>query len=550
MIKKTIGAVLLVLALFVFVGCDGNPLFTTEETTETPTTETTDAPTTDAPTTDAPTTDAPTTEVPTTETPTTEAPTTEENLIDELFFSEYGEGSSNNKWLEIYNGTGEIVDLSIYTIKIYYNGSATAGGSINLQGTIDNFDVFVLAHSASTQAILDNADMQSGSLTFNGDDAVTLSKGGTVIDLIGTIGDENNFAQDVTLVRKDSVISPTITWDINEWESYSADTFEYIGFHTDVQPDDSVLLQQDVDDLQTHIDLIGDFDFGTGSNGSTYSIQLVTGAAADYVTYVDGSNYIESTLTTTGEFTGEITVEVSLGDLDPVTKLISLTVKNSNLNTDTNPQYYSSISDGLSGETLIAALNVLLNDTYSGVDYGAARYILDESDADPNNPDNVILVYTRSSVSGVWDGGATWNREHVWPQSLLNEDAYNGINSATDLHNLKPSYPSENSSRGNKYYDNIGSAEAYEPHDDVKGDVARILFYMMVMYDDLTLVNTTPTTYEMALLDILLTWHVQDPVDDFELNRNNVIYSYQGNRNPFIDNPEYVSLIWNDESTN
>nr|MDA3931977.1 endonuclease [Mycoplasmatota bacterium] len=152
-----------------------------------------------------------------------------------------------------------------------------------------------------------------------------------------------------------------------------------------------------------------------------------------------------------------------------------------------------------------------------------------------------------TSIDSTWDYGVTWNREHVWPQSLLGESADNNtVNSASDLQNLKPANPSENSSRGNKYFDNVTTSNSYEPHDDVKGDVARILLYMMVMYEELNLVNTEPTTYEMALLDILLTWHIQDPVDDFELNRNNIIYDYQGNRNPFIDNPEYVELIWGD----
>jgi len=153
------------------------------------------------------------------------------------------------------------------------------------------------------------------------------------------------------------------------------------------------------------------------------------------------------------------------------------------------------------------------------------------------------LVYTQLSVSGTWDAGITWNREHVWPQSLLGVDA-GGINVASDLHNLKPADPGENSSRSNKYFDNITSSVAYEPPDEVKGDIARILFYMIVMYDNLNLVDQAPDIYEMALLSVLLSWHEQDPVDAFEQNRNDVIYSYQFNRNPFIDYPHFVELIF------
>jgi endonuclease I len=119
---------------------------------------------------------------------------------------------------------------------------------------------------------------------------------------------------------------------------------------------------------------------------------------------------------------------------------------------------------------------------------------------------------------------------------------------SADLHNLKPADPSENSSRSNKYYDYLTSSVAYEPPDEVKGDVARILFYMMIRYEILELVDTEPTTYQMGLLGVLLEWNDLDPVDDFERNRNEVIYANQGNRNPFIDYDHFVELIFGDHS--
>jgi len=205
--------------------------------------------------------------------------------------------------------------------------------------------------------------------------------------------------------------------------------------------------------------------------------------------------------------------------------------------------YYKS-AEGLIGNPLLLELRDIINTGKVFVSYDAARYILDDSDADPNNPGNVILVYLGTSVSGTWycptTNNCNWNREHVWPQSLLNYDT----TMTSDLHNLKPADAGENSSRGNKYYDNITTSSTYEPRDEVKGDVARILFYMMTMYSVLDLVNTAPSVYEMALLNVLLQWHELDPVDDFERNRNEVIYSYQKNRNPYIDYPEFVELIW------
>ena len=207
--------------------------------------------------------------------------------------------------------------------------------------------------------------------------------------------------------------------------------------------------------------------------------------------------------------------------------------------------YYLS-AQGLTGNALFLELRDIINTGFVGISYGDARYILDDTDRDPNNPNNVILIYLGTSVSGTWDDGVTWNREHVWPQSLLGVSVTNStIGVGSDLQNLKPANPSENSSRNNRYYDNVSvGGLSYEPRDEVKGDVARILLYMWTMYDYLELVDTNPSTYEMALLTVLLSWHDTDPVDDFERNRNEVIYSYQKNRNPYIDYPEFVELIW------
>ena len=207
--------------------------------------------------------------------------------------------------------------------------------------------------------------------------------------------------------------------------------------------------------------------------------------------------------------------------------------------------YYEG-ADGLEGEQLIQFLNQLLNRTYDGVTYGDARYMLDDTDKDPNQSANVILVYLGTSVSGIWDSGNTWNREHVWPQSFLGESADNSIvNAASDLHNLKPSDPSENSSRSNKYFGNMTNAITYEPRDEVKGDIARILFYMDIMYTKLSLISANEgNVYQMGNLDVLIEWHEMDPVDDFEVYRNQKIESFQGNRNPFIDHPEFVDKIY------
>ncbi len=108
----------------------------------------------------------------------------------ELIISEYIEGSSNNKAIEIYNGTGAAVDLTAgsYNLQMFFNGSASAGLTINLTGTVAADDVFVIAQASANSTILAQADQTNGAGWFNGDDAVVLRKGTTIIDSIGQVG--------------------------------------------------------------------------------------------------------------------------------------------------------------------------------------------------------------------------------------------------------------------------------------------------------------------------------------------------------------------------
>ena len=107
-----------------------------------------------------------------------------------LFFSEYIEGSSNNKALEIFNGTGAAADLAAgnYKIEMYFNGNAAVGLTINLTGTVANGDVYVVAHGSASATILAQADQTNGSNWYNGNDAVVLKQGGIILDVIGQIG--------------------------------------------------------------------------------------------------------------------------------------------------------------------------------------------------------------------------------------------------------------------------------------------------------------------------------------------------------------------------
>lgn len=174
--------------------------------------------------------------------------------------------------------------------------------------------------------------------------------------------------------------------------------------------------------------------------------------------------------------------------------------------------------------------------SYTYVSYGDARDILQDSDEDPNNQDNVLLIYNRDSVLSTWDAGVTWNREHVWPRSKLPNST-----SEADLHLLRASDPVLNSTRGNlSFVDGSGEARiigsGWFPGEEDRGDVARIVFYVIMMWE--TNINL------IGDLDTFLKWHKEDPVDDFERQRNQVIYAYQRNRNPFIDYPELVSIFY------
>ena len=152
----------------------------------------------------------------------------------DLFISEYIEGSSYNKALEIANFTGSAVDMSSYTLKKETNGGGSWGSDYVLSGSLADGDVWVIANSAADATILAQADVSTGSgiVTFNGNDVIGLFKGGTLIDILGTFGSSANYAQNITLVRKDDIDSPNSTYTTSEWDSYASNTFSYIGSHT------------------------------------------------------------------------------------------------------------------------------------------------------------------------------------------------------------------------------------------------------------------------------------------------------------------------------
>lgn len=224
---------------------------------------------------------------------------------------------------------------------------------------------------------------------------------------------------------------------------------------------------------------------------------------------------------------------------------------------------YYKTATGHTGPALKTALHTIIK-TQQKLGYDQVWDALKATDEDPANAANVVLLYSGRSQSKSGNGGGAdnWNREHVWAKS--HGDFGTATGPGTDLHHLRPEDVSVNADRGNKDFDQGGSpaaeapgnltdADSWEPRDAVKGDVARMLFYMAVRYQggdgfaDLELndsVNNGSKPYQ-GRLSVLRNWHAQDPPDAFERRRNQVIYeTYQRNRNPFIDHPEWVSAIW------
>lgn len=164
---------------------------------------------------------------------------------DELFLSEYVEGSSNNKALEIFNGTGVPVDLSGYSVQVFFNGSTSAGQTLTLAGTLDAGDVYVVASSQASAAILAEADQTTGAGLWNGDDAITLRSGTAVIDSVGQVGNDPGTqwgsdltsTADNTLRRLPSVCAGDPVADdpfdpAEQWAGFATDTVDGLGSHT------------------------------------------------------------------------------------------------------------------------------------------------------------------------------------------------------------------------------------------------------------------------------------------------------------------------------
>lgn len=234
------------------------------------------------------------------------------------------------------------------------------------------------------------------------------------------------------------------------------------------------------------------------------------------------------------------------------------------------PNGYYNAANGKTGDELKAALHNIIKGhhvvSYNGL---LNAFVYTDNDGNGNVWDiysNCSFSYSGNSQCGEYEQeGDCWNREHTWPQSWFNEQT----TPRSDLFHVYPTDGYVNGQRSNYPYGEVGNyiyisgngsklgtcvtsgytGRVFEPIDEYKGDIARSYFYMSVRYySEDSNWGTSGMTNKSEILPwamtMLLRWSDEDPVSDKEIARNNAVYGYQNNRNPFIDHPEYARMIW------
>ncbi len=331
-----------------------------------------------------------------------------------------------------------------------------------------------------------------------------------------------------------------------------------------------------------------DFQFDFTLNNGTFDTSDFTGTTT--VTIPNGQNTVTTTITIVDDAIDEGDEELLIRFLGleppyiPFNNFIKIRVIDNDFTvapfgTPINPSYgvvestqpsgYYNSLDELSDTALRQALQDIIAEegVVRAQTYTDVIDILKEADQNPENSNQVWLVYleqgrAKLDFQTTSNNVGTWNREHTFPRSrggfdsIEEDEISDGIDifwnttadslrhGNSDAHALRAVDGPENSSRGNQFYGEYNGPSG--TLGGFKGDVARSVFYMAVRYNGLEIVNGFPEglTGQFGDLATLLDWHRNDPPDDFEMNRNNVVYQWQFNRNPFIDQPDLVEYIW------
>ena len=231
--------------------------------------------------------------------------------------------------------------------------------------------------------------------------------------------------------------------------------------------------------------------------------------------------------------------------------------------------YYASLDTSSNGFTFRSKLAQLITETHTKyTSYDGLREVFKTSDADPDTSGNVIWFYSGTSIkyTGFGSGGGATNREHVWPKGGKAFSETTGPGS--DAHHLRPTEAILNSTRNNKQfgevaqtasnivkqngstsYDNLcyTAGNVFYPGEGYRGATARILMYVQTRWGDensLKFVLGEGSCKTIGDIETLLKWHYLEPPTEEEIRRNEVVYGKQGNRNPFIDHPEYATKIY------
>ena len=293
----------------------------------------------------------------------------------DLIISEYIEGSSNNKAIEIYNGTGESVDLSQYYVRKQTNGAGAWGGNINLSGSLSHGQVYVIAHASASSTILAlaNRTVSTTPMDFNGNDCIGLFKGTTSedavqIDQVGILNQVSpDWGANVTLVRKASITAPTVDYNVSDWNSYASDTTTYLGSHTmgsaptivagwsNKAVNSTVVRVSGLDQSTNYLYLVRAVnDNGTSSNSNTIEVSTLaedigTGAS----TTISGAPFTIKVLPLEGFTNNSVDIDPSSTTSDDIYMIVTL--------------YSNSIKYSFTGNN--AALNGLYWINHAGLGY-------------------------------------------------------------------------------------------------------------------------------------------------------------------------------------
>jgi hypothetical protein len=331
-----------------------------------------------------------------------------------------------------------------------------------------------------------------------------------------------------------------------------------------------------------------DLNFTIGFNNGTFNTSDFSGNTS--ITIPNGSNTAMTTITLIDDTLdeGDEVMVIRLSGLPPTFSTLNNNLRIRVVDNDftmapfgtpisptygvvasTQPDDYYDGIDGLADTALRQAIQEIIAEegVVRAQTYTDVIEILKEADQNPLNSNEVWLVYKeigRSKLDYQTGSVSTgkWNREHTYPRSrggffsielddiedgkevFWNTTADSLRHGNSDAHALRAADGPENSSRGNQFYGQYNGPTG--TLGGFKGDVARSVLFMELRYNALQVVNGFPEGIvgQFGDLATILSWHRNDPPDDYEMNRNNVVYTWQINRNPLIDYPDLVEYIW------